>query len=156
MANIKVSELNEATTINNDDLLMVVQNNESKKISGETLFKNTGDIYGADNTKAVQPSIEEEITTLTLRGGHTYIVTASADLSENLSTIMSLKMTLKSGTVNDAYIPKNLRTIAQAGGGLQQVAFFDCQTDCVISFQCYNYDNVEHTFSVYAGCIQIK
>ena len=39
MANIKVSELNEATTINDEDLLMVVQGNENKKVSIETLMQ---------------------------------------------------------------------------------------------------------------------
>ena len=33
MANIKVSELNSATSLNDEDLLMIVQNNENKKIS---------------------------------------------------------------------------------------------------------------------------
>ena len=40
MANIKVSELNEAITVNDSDLLMLVQNNESKKTSIETLKNN--------------------------------------------------------------------------------------------------------------------
>lgn len=39
MANIKVSELPSATSLNDEDLVMIVQNNESKKISGEDLFE---------------------------------------------------------------------------------------------------------------------
>lgn len=38
MANIKVSELNNATSINNNDLLLVVQNNETKKITKGNLL----------------------------------------------------------------------------------------------------------------------
>lgn len=37
MANIKVSELPSATSLNDEDLVMIVQNNESKKISGEVI-----------------------------------------------------------------------------------------------------------------------
>ena len=37
MANIKISELNEATSVNNEDLLMVVQNNENKKVPAQLL-----------------------------------------------------------------------------------------------------------------------
>lgn len=38
MTNIKVSELPSATSFNDEDLVMIVQNNESKKISGENLL----------------------------------------------------------------------------------------------------------------------
>lgn len=46
MANIKVSELPSATSLNDEDLVMIVQNNESKKINGENLLKRN--IYSTD------------------------------------------------------------------------------------------------------------
>lgn len=49
MANIKVSEMTEATSFNNGDYTMIVQANQSKKISKENLFDG----------------IEDEISTLT-------------------------------------------------------------------------------------------
>ena len=40
MANIKVSEMTEATEFNNNDYTMIVQANQSKKISKANLFKD--------------------------------------------------------------------------------------------------------------------
>ena len=48
MANIKVSELNEASLIDDNDLLMIVQNNENKKIKGSKIkvaYENNGEYY---------------------------------------------------------------------------------------------------------------
>lgn len=45
MANIKVSELPSASSFNDEDLVMIVQSNESKKISGENLLKEVGKKY---------------------------------------------------------------------------------------------------------------
>lgn len=46
MANIKVSEMPTATSINNEDYLMVVQGNENKKITAETLSLKPNIITG--------------------------------------------------------------------------------------------------------------
>lgn len=46
MANIKVSELSSASSFNDEDLVMIVQNNESKKISGREIIESGVNSYG--------------------------------------------------------------------------------------------------------------
>lgn len=56
MAEIKVSELNEASQINDNDLLMIVQNGENKKITKENCQFASGDEVAVSTT---EPSDEE-------------------------------------------------------------------------------------------------
>ena len=46
MANIKVSELSETTTFNDDDYTMIVQNNQNKKISKENMLNDINTAIG--------------------------------------------------------------------------------------------------------------
>ena len=50
MANIKVSELAEATSFDNGDYTMIIQGNQNKKISKENMLANVGDISDLETT----------------------------------------------------------------------------------------------------------
>lgn len=43
MANLKVSEMNEATSFDDEDYAMIVQINQNKKITKENMFSSTND-----------------------------------------------------------------------------------------------------------------
>lgn len=49
MANVKVSELEEATSFENDDYTMIIQGNKNKKITKENMLKK--DVYSLQETK---------------------------------------------------------------------------------------------------------
>ena len=121
-------------------------------------FNNTplGTITNAYGELEIASYTEVEVKTIELQAGHTYIVTASADVNTTLNTIMNLQMYVKSGTASAAYIPRNCRTTGQAGGGLCITGFIECNTNCVIGCSCYNYDTSSHTFRCYIGAIQLK
>lgn len=50
MANIKVSEMTEATSFDDGDYTMIVQANQNKKISKENIFSNIGDLSNLETT----------------------------------------------------------------------------------------------------------
>ena len=50
MANIKVSEMTEATVFDDGDFAMIVQGNQNKKISKENMLANVGDISNLETT----------------------------------------------------------------------------------------------------------
>lgn len=62
---VKVSELAEASVVNDDDILMLVQNGTNKKVDVETLFEN---IENEINTK-----IQTNITTNSERATNEYV-----------------------------------------------------------------------------------
>lgn len=62
---VKVSQLSEASSVNNEDLLMLVQNGTNKKVDVETLFEN---IENEINTK-----IQTNITTNSERATNEYV-----------------------------------------------------------------------------------
>lgn len=71
MANIKVSEMTEATTFEDGDYTMIVQANQSKKISKENIFNdledeissNTNDISTINDNIGTMANLKTQITT---------------------------------------------------------------------------------------------
>ena len=70
MANIKVSELPTATSANNEDYFMIVQNNESKKITVENLNNNfnllSNQIYLIGNDMNLTTTVEQQTEVINL------------------------------------------------------------------------------------------
>ena len=154
MQKINFQDLPSTTTPINSTNLNAMQTNAENAINGIT--DTLGTITTQYDTKEIASSVEVEVATISLQAGHTYIVTASADVADNINTIMNLQMYVKTGTMVATYVPRNCRTIGNAGGGLTITGFFQCQTNCVIGCSCYNYDSSSHTYRCYIGAIQLK
>ena len=56
MANIKVSEMATATTFENDDYVMIVQNNKNKKITRQNILENIEDDISDLNALSIENS----------------------------------------------------------------------------------------------------
>lgn len=154
MQKINFQDLPSTTTPINSTNLNAMQTNAENAINEIT--NTLGTITTQYDTKEIASSGEAEVVTISLQAGHTYIVSASADVGDNINSIMNLQMYIKSGTTVSNYIPRNSRTTGQAGGGLNMTGFFQCQTNCVIGCSCYNYDSSSHTYRCYIGAIQLK
>ncbi len=66
MANIKVSELSETTTFNDDDYTMIVQNNENKKISKENMLNDIYEKVNDIDSKRIKDMIQAGVSSNTI------------------------------------------------------------------------------------------
>ena len=108
MANIKVSEMTEATSFDDGDYTMIVQANQNKKISKENIFSNLEDEIDTNATDI--STINTNIGDLT--NLETPIKTSVVDsINSSLPTILfnnanntSLNVTLSDSSANYSYL----------------------------------------------------
>jgi hypothetical protein len=91
-------------------------------------------VYGSEFT----------VTSLPLKAGHTYLVTAGltvsvANPSQQIAAI--LDFTSGNGTLMGY---NNAKGFAASGGGLSLTTVVYCETDATISLRSYGYENVSH------------
>ena len=107
MANIKVSELTEATEFNSNDYTMIVQANQSKKIKKENMFDK--DIYSTSETKTNKvwidgkPIYRKVISATSPSSVNIWVGVGSIS---NLSVLISISGTL-AGTSDGRILPIN-------------------------------------------------
>lgn len=116
MSEVKVSELSEASSVNDEDLVMIVQNNINKKVKKETLFEETEEAInevanrivttGSYTTTDAIPSKEPTSINITLPvdlelSNDNYIILATADGSANYGDWITVTRTRKSAIDNN-------------------------------------------------------
>lgn len=81
MEEVKVSELPVASTVNDDDIVMIVQNGFNKQITKEDLFNDT-----EENIEDVETNLQEQITNLQNQVNDKNIITAGLSSNVTIST----------------------------------------------------------------------
>lgn len=81
------------------------------------------------------------MATVELPAGKIYLLLGDADLSISHTSIMSAGFAIKSGSGNMLSGNKNVRTIADSGGGCVCWGIFQTITDCVVNLNSYGYFN---------------
>lgn len=112
MANIKVSEMTQASSVNNADLLMIVQNSQNKKVTKQALLQDVNSNISAveANITALQNKATElQTENNNLRKALPNIKGTGTDITlNNTSENKFNELVVKGNTEQDSYTGKNL------------------------------------------------
>ena len=89
MANIKVSEMTEATSFDDGDYTMIVQANQNKKISKENLLKNPAEfiVVTISNSQTVTSNSQVEFDAITRKNGNFTLSNGAVVIGEGINHI---------------------------------------------------------------------
>lgn len=97
---------------------------------------------------------ENEIITLKLLAGHSYLIIAFVGVSvTDSSSPMSNTIRIKSGTAKRVVGGNTSRTYMTQGGGSINYLFVECSSDVIINVCGYGYSN--ETYNYYGNIVAI-